>query len=61
MKALIVVDYQKVFVCGALGFEGAEQYDERIAARIKKAREEGEDVILTLDTHDVEYMESMEG
>ena len=61
MKALIVVDYQKDFVCGALGFEGAEQYDERIVARIKKAREEGEDVIFTLDTHDEEYMESMEG
>ncbi len=61
MKALIVIDYQKDFVTGALGFDGAEKYDVPIAARIAKAREEGEDVIFTLDTHDKEYMNTKEG
>ncbi len=61
MKALIVIDYQKDFVSGALGFAGAEGYDAPIAARIAKARQEGEDVIFTLDTHDKEYMNTKEG
>ena len=61
MNALIVIDYQKDFVSGALGFAGAEDYDAPIAARIEKAREAGEDVIFTLDTHDADYMNSTEG
>ena len=32
-RLLIVVDYQNDFVDGSLGFEGAEELDERIAAR----------------------------
>lgn len=61
MNALIVIDYQKDFVSGALGFVGAENYDTLIAERIKQAREKGEEVIFTLDTHDADYMNSMEG
>lgn len=61
MNALIVIDYQKDFVDGALGFDGAQVYDARIAARIAQARESGEDVIFTLDTHDADYMNSTEG
>ncbi len=61
MNALIVIDYQKDFVSGVLGFAGAEKYDAPIAARIARAREAGEDVIFTLDTHDKEYMNTKEG
>lgn len=61
MNALIVIDYQKDFVSGALGFAGAERYDTLIANRIEQARQAGEDVIFTLDTHDADYLNSMEG
>lgn len=61
MNVLIVIDYQKDFVSGALGFAGAERYDTLIANRIEQARQAGEDVIFTLDTHDAAYLNSMEG
>ncbi len=57
-SALVVVDYQKDFVDGALGFPGAELLDEAIAARID--REPGE-VIFTYDTHGEDYLSRAEG
>lgn len=60
-KLLIVVDYQVDFVNGALGFDTAESLADKIAARIKKARAEGEDIIFTLDTHDDNYLNTSEG
>lgn len=61
MKALIVVDYQVDFVSGALGNDAAAALDAGIAARIRQAREKGEDVIFTLDTHEADYMTTREG
>ena len=43
-KLLIVVDYQKDFVDGALGFPGAEGLDGPIARRIAEYRAAGNDV-----------------
>lgn len=60
-KLLIVVDYQIDFISGALGFEGAESLAEKIAARIKQARLENEEIIFTLDTHDKNYLSTAEG
>lgn len=60
-KCLVVVDYQKDFVDGSLGFPRAEQIGEGIARRIQKARADGEDVIFTLDTHGPEYLNTLEG
>lgn len=60
-KALVVVDYQYDFVCGSLGFLRAVSLDERIDARIKKALEENEDLLFTLDTHGENYSETQEG
>ena len=57
-SALVVVDYQKDFVDGALGFPGAELLDEKIAARID---EEPGVVIFTFDTHGGDYMTRAEG
>ena len=42
-KLLIVVDYQKDFVDGALGFPGAEALDGPIAERIAAYRAAGND------------------
>ncbi len=60
-KCLIVVDYQKDFVDGSLGFEKAVALDEKIAAKVKAYHEAGEDVIFTLDSHQENYMETQEG
>ena len=60
-KLLIVVDYQNDFIDGALGFPGAEKLSPIIAGKIKKAREDGADVIFTLDTHGENYLETSEG
>lgn len=57
-SALIVVDYQKDFVDGALGFPGAELLDDKIATRID--REQGV-VIFTFDTHGEDYLTLAEG
>ncbi len=54
---LIVVDYQKDFVDGALGFPGAESLDTKIAEKIRAYRERGDDVVFTLDTHGDNYDE----
>lgn len=60
-KLLMVVDYQADFVDGALGFPGAEALDAPIADRIRRAREEGWEVLFTLDTHGEDYLATQEG
>lgn len=60
-ELLIVVDYQKDFVDGALGFAGAEALDGPIAQRIAQVRADGGDVIFTMDTHGADYADTMEG
>ncbi|MGN0665143.1 MAG: cysteine hydrolase family protein [Huintestinicola sp.] len=61
-KLLVVVDYQKDFVDGALGFEGAEGLDSKIAAKIRKyAADPDGAVCCTLDTHFDNYLETREG
>ena len=58
-RLLLVVDYQKDFVDGALGFAGAERLDEKIAARV---REYGPGrVWYTMDTHYEDYINTREG
>ena len=60
-KLLIVVDYQKDFVDGSLGFPGAELLDERIAEKINAYRENGDEVVFTYDTHPKNYLQRQEG
>lgn len=60
-RLLIVVDYQNDFVDGALGFEGAELLDERIANKIDEYRQAGDEVAFTFDTHHKDYLETQEG
>ena len=60
-KALIVVDYQKDFVDGSLGFAGAEQYEDIICEKIRKYRKAGDDIIFTLDIHGEDYLDTEEG
>ena len=60
-KLLVVVDYQKDFVDGALGFETAEQLDQVIANKIDEYLKAGQDVIFTKDTHYTNYLTTREG
>jgi len=59
MDCLFVIDYQKDFVDGVLGFPGAEKLDALIAQRV---REYGKGrVWFTRDTHFDNYLETREG
>jgi nicotinamidase-related amidase len=60
-KCLIVVDYQNDFVSGSLGFSAAEALDARIAAKIDACRQDGGEIVFTLDTHGENYLETQEG
>lgn len=60
-KLLLVIDYQKDFVDGALGFPGAERLDGPIAEKIARYRSAGDDVAFTLDTHGTDYPDTQEG
>ncbi len=60
-KILLVVDFQKDFVDGTLGFEKAVTLDAKIAQRLKKAKENGEIILFTMDTHQPNYLETQEG
>lgn len=60
-KLLIVVDFQKDFVDGSLGFEKAVELDESIYNKILEYKNNNDDIIYTFDTHDDDYMETVEG
>lgn len=61
MKVLVVVDYQKDFVDGALGFASAKDIDNGIAQLVKETMNEDGVVIFTADTHYSEYLDTQEG
>lgn len=62
MKVLVVIDMQEDFINGALGTKEARAIVPNVAARIQKARDDGEKVIFTRDTHYADlYAGSVEG
>lgn len=60
-QVLIVVDYQRDFVDGVLGFEKAKTLEDGIAARAESVLAAGGSVFFTLDTHDETYLNTREG
>ena len=60
-RLLVVVDYQNDFVDGALGFKGAELIAPAIARLINEFRANKDEVVFTYDTHDADYMNTVEG
>ena len=60
-KLLIVVDYQKDFVDGALGFPKAVELEEGIYNKIKAYKDSSQEVIFTFDTHTEDYITTQEG
>ena len=60
-RVLVVVDYQKDFVNGALGFEGAETIEDAILDLIQEFKNSGDMIMFTKDTHFENYMDTVEG
>jgi nicotinamidase/pyrazinamidase len=60
-EALIVVDFQKDFVDGSLGFEKARQIRGSVVKAIESALARKADLIFTFDTHDQSYLDTHEG
>lgn len=60
-KLLVVVDYQRDFVDGALGFAGAEKLAPVIVEKIRAYKATGADVVATMDTHTADYLQTREG
>ncbi len=60
-RLLIVVDYQKDFVDGSLGFEAAKELDEKIVAKIADYRNTENLVCFVKDSHNKEYRRTLEG
>jgi len=58
---LIAVDLQRDFIDGALGTPEAEAIVPAAAEKIRRARELGDVVIATLDTHGEDYLMTREG
>ena len=58
---LIVVDMQRDFISGCLGNAEARAIVPDVSARIRRAKEEGTQVVFTLDTHETDYMDTREG
>lgn len=60
-KILVVVDYQKDFVDGSLGFEKAAALEKSIEGKIVSYRNNGDEVVFTFDTHMDNYLGTQEG
>ena len=60
-KLLVVVDYQKDFVDGALGYAGAETLEGALYDKVQAALADGWKVLFTRDTHAPDYLDTREG
>ena len=60
-KLLVVVDMQNDFIGGPLGTKEAETVVHAVAARIKRAKADGDEILFTRDTHGDDYPASAEG
>ncbi|WP_055669863.1 cysteine hydrolase family protein [Desnuesiella massiliensis] len=60
-KLLVIIDYQKDFVDGTLGFEKAVTLEQGIYDKVNKYLKNGDKVLFTYDTHYEEYLQTREG
>ena len=61
MKVLVVVDMQNDFITGSLGTPEAQAIVPNVKKKIEHARENGDLIIYTRDTHKDNYLTSREG
>ncbi|WP_411168339.1 cysteine hydrolase family protein [Clostridium sp. MB05] len=60
-KLLVVIDYQKDFVDGTLGFEKAITLEAGIYDKVNKYLNNNDKVLFTYDTHFEDYLKTREG
>lgn len=60
-RLLVVIDVQNDFVTGSLGSKEAQAIIPKIIEKLDQAHKDDQIVMLTRDTHDNSYLESMEG
>ena len=60
-KTLIVVDMQKDFIDGSLGTKEAVVIVDNVKKKIKEYQENGDEIIFTRDTHQIDYLNTNEG
>ncbi len=60
-KVLVVVDMQNDFISGSLGTEQARAVVPAAVAKIRRYREEGGAILMTMDTHGPDYLATQEG
>ena len=60
-KLLVVVDMQKDFVTGALGSKEAVAILPNVIKKLRLARQNGEEIVFTRDTHFENYPSTQEG
>lgn len=60
-SVLLVIDYQKDFVDGSLGFPQSVSLEESIAQKILAYRSNGQEIVFTYDTHTADYLNTQEG
>ncbi|MGW8114799.1 cysteine hydrolase family protein [Caproicibacterium sp. NSD3] len=60
-RLLMVIDYQVDFVSGSLGFPKASLLEGPICQKIQEAKAHGDTIIYTMDTHENNYLSTLEG
>lgn len=60
-KVLLVIDMQNDFVIGSLGTKEAQDIVPNVVAKLKEAKENGDKILFTKDTHYENYMDTLEG
>lgn len=60
-KTLIVVDMQKDFIDGSLGTAEAVAIVDNVKKKIAEYQKNGDEIIFTRDTHQVDYLSTNEG
>lgn len=60
-KVLVVVDCQNDFIDGSLGTPEAQAIIPNIVNKIEEYKNNGNDIYVTLDTHEEDYLNTQEG
>ena len=61
MRVLAVIDMQNDFIDGALGTKEAQDIVPNVVKLIEKRRSEDAQIIFTMDTHEIFYLQTLEG
>lgn len=60
-KILVVVDMQNDFLSGSLRNQEGQEVIQNVVEKIKKYKKDSQEIYVTMDTHNEEYLETQEG